>query len=351
MTAKTPRWLDLVAYLLGHHFPVTREQIFEKVAGYDGNAESARRKFERDKDELRALGIAIETVDLAPDSGDASQTGYVLKPASAYLPYFELADVNAPARPYPKVDRILLTRAELEILDRATRFLSEQGPTSLAEAAASARRKLAFDLPLEPASVDRILALPMAGHARNAFTALQESMIRRVAVSCSYFTMSRAAARERVIEPWGLLFQLSHWYLVGRARDRDEPRLFRVDRMRDVKPLTGEGSSFTVPDEFDVRAFAGRFPWEFGDSQPQQATVRFAWPESRQVINRGLGRIVDDRDEDGATLAFDLRDDEPFLRWLLSFGRRAEVLDPAALVESLDNLRADVAALYAERAP
>jgi predicted DNA-binding transcriptional regulator YafY len=351
MTAKTPRWLDLVAYLLGHHFPVTREQIFGKVAGYGGNAESARRKFERDKDELRALGIEIETVPLAPDAGDSSQSGYRLKPASAYLHYFELVGEPAQAHPYPNVGRILLTRPELELLDRATRFLADQGETPLAEAAASARRKLAFDLPLEPAAMERVLALPLADHVRSAFTVLQDAMRRQVTVSCRYFTMSRATASNRVIEPWGLLFQLSHWYLVGRARDRDEPRLFRVDRMRDVKALTGQDATFTVPDDFDVRSFAGRFPWEFGDAPPRQATVRFAWPESRQVINRGLGRVVEDRDEDGATLAFELRDDEPFLRWLLAFGRRAEVLSPSSLADALVDLRADVAALYAERAP
>ena len=51
---KPTRWLDLVAFLLDRRYPVTREQIFAKVGGYDGEPESARRKFERDKDELRA---------------------------------------------------------------------------------------------------------------------------------------------------------------------------------------------------------------------------------------------------------------------------------------------------------
>jgi predicted DNA-binding transcriptional regulator YafY len=351
MTAKTPRWLDLVAFLLQHRFPVTREQIFDKVEGYDGEKESARRKFERDKDELRALGIDIETVDMAPDSGDTTQAGYRLKAASTYLPYFELVDEPGGARPYPNVGQFLLTRVELELLDRATRFLADQGTTALSAAAASARRKLAFDLPLEPASVERALALPLTDHARTAFATLQDAMMKQVAIRCRYFTMSRAAASERVIEPWGLLFQLSHWYLVGRARDRGDPRLFRVDRMRDALPLTGPDAAFTVPDEFDVRAFTGRFPWEFGDAPAVDAIVRLAWPESREVINRGLGRVIEDRDEDGATLAFALRDDEPFLRWLLSFGRSVEVVEPSSLADALTNLRADVAALYAERAP
>src|SRR4051812_12022701 len=92
---KTARWLDLVAFLLHRRYPVTREQIFDSVAGYrpsgpvplsqlgEGtgervgpgakagpDAESARRKFERDKDELRALGIEIVSVDIKDAEGD-----------------------------------------------------------------------------------------------------------------------------------------------------------------------------------------------------------------------------------------------------------------------------------------
>ncbi|MHC4766976.1 MAG: helix-turn-helix transcriptional regulator, partial [Planctomycetota bacterium] len=81
--SKTARWLDLIAYLLQHRYPVTREQVFESVSGYldedsrdEATArESARRKFERDKDELRSLGISIETVELPQAAGDEPGQG------------------------------------------------------------------------------------------------------------------------------------------------------------------------------------------------------------------------------------------------------------------------------------
>jgi proteasome accessory factor B len=77
---KTSRWLDLVAFLLSHRFAVTRAQIFRQVGGYEGAEETARRKFERDKDELRALGVEIETVEIPGASSDEAGTGYRLKP-------------------------------------------------------------------------------------------------------------------------------------------------------------------------------------------------------------------------------------------------------------------------------
>ena len=69
--SKTERWLNLLAYLCDRRTPVTREQIFHKVGGYDGAEETGRRKFERDKDELRALGVEIETVPVAGMIGRA----------------------------------------------------------------------------------------------------------------------------------------------------------------------------------------------------------------------------------------------------------------------------------------
>lgn len=351
MTDKTSRWLDLVAFLLQHRFPVTREQIFHRVGGYDGAAETGRRKFERDKDELRALGVEIETVPLQGAAVDEAAMGYRLRPRQAYLPYLELVDEPAPERPYPGLDRIALTRDELEILDRATRALTQQGDTPFAAAAASARRKLAFDLPFTSESAQTVLALPIPEHARQALAILQDAVIERVAVSCRYFTMSRRTEAERHLEPWGLLFQWGRWYCVARARDREDPRLFRVDRMRGAKRLGGASPQFSVPDEFDVRTFFGRTPWEFGTGDVTKSLVRFAFPESRWVINRGVGRLVREEPDRSALIEFDVRDEDAFLRWLLSFGRQAAVEEPASFSDSLNALRADVAALYAGSAP
>ena len=343
---KTSRWLDLVAFLLGRFSGATREEIVNAVSGYSGDKETVRRKFERDKDELRSLGIEIETVEHRGSAGTDESTTYRLKPRQAYLPYLQLR--NEPSDSPYQLDRIVITRDELEVLDRATRALMEQKDTPFAESAASARRKLAFDLPFASSSIERILALPVPENARQALTVLQEAVIDRVAVSCRYFTMSRRAEAERELEPLGLLFQWGRWYCIARASDRDEPRMFRVDRMQDTKKLA---TGFKVPTGFNVREFAGRTPWEFGNGPTTRAVVRFSFPEARAVINQDVGTLVREEPGAGAEIAFDLRDEDAFLRWLLAFGRRAEIVEPKGLAGSLNELRADVASLYAESAP
>lgn len=344
---KPTRWLDLVAFLLDRRYPVTREQIFAKVGGYDGEPESARRKFERDKDELRALGIGIETAPMPGAAGDEPATGYRLRQRNAYLPYLELVDSPAPEHPYAGLDRLTLTKNELEILDRATRSLAALEGTPLAAAAASARRKLSFDLPFVAETMECVIGWPVPEHARQALAVLQESVIDRHAISCRYYTMSRRAESVRELEPWGLMFQWGRWYCVARARDRDDARVFRADRMRDVKRLTGPTAGFEVPDEFDMRQFVDLSPWEFGTGPVTKVQVAFSYPGSRWVTNRGLGRALSE-DRQDTIVEFDVRDNDAFLRWILSFGRKAQIIEPPMLRHSLEELRVDVAALYAE---
>jgi predicted DNA-binding transcriptional regulator YafY len=355
-SAKTARWLDLIAFLLQHRYPVVREELFRKVRGYlddpdaatERDRESARRKFERDKDELRTLGVEIETLDVPSPAGDEPNKAYRLRPGGFYLPYFELHPSQGPVeRPYRELRRIPLSRAELRTLDRATKRLAERTEFPLAGAAASLRRKLSFDLPLAEAEVERVLAEPLPPESHTALAALQEATAERRAVRCTYYSIGRDASSEREIEPWALFFDRSTWYCVGRARDRDALRVFRVDRMRDVQPLAGTGQTFAVPADFDVRRYLGRQPWDLSNDPPQRVRVRFGFPQSRWVLNEGRGTPVDPLLDDGsAILDFEVRERGAFLRWLLTFRKQAQILEPRDVADELEDMRRQVARLY-----
>ncbi len=356
---KTARWLDLIAFLLAHRLPVTREQIFEHVRGYlprveraresDSAADTARRTFERDKAELRALGIEIETIEITVAAGDEPNAGYRLRPRSFYLPYLELrGSGDRGARPYRDLRTLQVSRADLELLDRATARLAARTEFPLAAAARSARRKLEFDLPLPQAAVERALAAPPGGSAAQSLAVLQRAVAGRTAVSCRYYAIGRDAEEPREIEPYGLFFSWRRWYSVARARDRDALRVFRVDRMRDAKLVGGSRARFEVPKGFTVRAYVGRAPWELADVEPTMVRVRFAFPESRWIHARGAGTVVNPLlDDGGALLEFAVRDRPPFLRWLLTFRQQAEIVEPHDVRGELESLRNQVAALYA----
>ena len=57
---KSERLVNLVIALLATKKYLTKNQIFSAVPGYEGTPDSKDRMFERDKEDLRAIGINIE---------------------------------------------------------------------------------------------------------------------------------------------------------------------------------------------------------------------------------------------------------------------------------------------------
>ena len=343
--AKTARWLDLLAYLLHHRFPVSRAQIFGHVAGYrDQDEESARRKFERDKAELKELGIVIEST-VVKDADPPE--GYRLRAAQVYLPYVELAEEPAADRPYRDLPRLPLSRSELAILDRATRRLAEQGQEDWAELARSLRRKLEFDLPLESLGIGAVLGTPLDDASQRRLAALQGVVAAGRAVRCRRLRFGAAESEWLVLEPFGLLFQLGRWHCAGRVRG-ESLTVIPLEELGDIEPLDGPDAGFVVPEGFAVGDLVGQAPWEWGTEPAAAVWIRLEEPDARWAMNRKLGRVAMDRSDDrGVTFEMTVRDRPAFLRWALSLGARARVTAPASVARELEELRARVAALYA----
>jgi predicted DNA-binding transcriptional regulator YafY len=354
---KAGRWLNLLAYLVDHRAPVAREEIFTEVDDYkhdwktgdDTVRESVRRKFERDKRELKTLGIVIEP---GPDkiyspASDQDVDGYRLKASELYLPYLELSG-KAPAagRVYGSLPSLSLKPQEFLTLRRAAERVQALG-NSLGASAASAVRKLSFDIPqLDPGDSEVALAPGLGDKHHKIFDILRVGVETRRPVSCVYYTIGRDAESERTIEPYGLMLSWGTWYCVARAVEKEAIRVFRVSRMREARLLEQE-PQFVVPDDFSVKSYLDRAPWELSTDPPVRARVRIRFPHSRWVQSEGLGKVVEPIDEEGgALLEFSVRTVEPFLRWLLPFGSQVEVLEPSDIRERLAAERDRLRALY-----
>ena len=90
MSRKTERLVNLTIALLATKRYITKSEIFRTVDGYEGTAESKERMFERDKDDLRNLGIEIEVGSFDPLFED--EAGYRIKPDSYQ---FQLGEVTS----------------------------------------------------------------------------------------------------------------------------------------------------------------------------------------------------------------------------------------------------------------
>ena len=335
MSAKLQRWTDLLAALLRRQFPVTLEQLCAEVPDYArGTGETLRRKFERDKDELRAFGIPIETV--RNSSGEL--LGYRLRPADFYLPYLATAGAPAPRKVNRDRFRALPTLTfepeELFTLAQAANRAEAAGLGSLADHIRSARRKLAADLPMDAvAGADPEHLVPPRTRADSAvFDAVDDALRRRKRITFEYYAIGADTTSSRTVDPFGLFFLGQHWYLAGREPGGDVVKNFRLSRVSRVqingqKPDTPD---FTLPEDFQLRDHArSRQAWELGDGDEVTAEIVFARDHGGASAAAQLGQPVPDHP---SHRRFRVRRMDPFVRWLLSLGGAARPISPPELV-------------------
>lgn len=368
---KTQRWLDLIAFLAARRTPAAFEEVMEGVPPYaadfrdadDTALASLRRKFERDKDELRGLGIPIETVEYRINYGREQIQGYRLRSHDFYLPYLRLIADDASVRatgPHTFELRRDEARAAVDALHR----VAELPGSPLRREARSAMRKLTFDLgphlaadgPTDPSAPDpvRFLAPPGSEDLSEALRRLSDGLVRRKRVTFRYRAIRRDEASDRRVHPYGLLFQHSHWYLIGDDLDREAVRVFRLGRMEAPEVNTSKPGSpdYQVPDDFSLHDYAGRPPWALAGSEdePVEVTVRFDFPRSLWAHRNRHGELIGEADDGSQIRRFPVQDTGPFLRWVLTLGGEARIESPEEMRQELGDLAARIGTVHGGKA-
>lgn len=390
---KLQRWVDLLAALLVRQTPANFETLAPDVPGYDlagGQRESVMRTFERDKDELRRFGVPIETVI----DSEGELEGYRLARKKFYLPFLMVAARErqpAPRRPpapygYRMLETLAFEPEELEAIAAAATRVRMLGDPLLASEAEAAIRKLALDLPLGAVveadaapftGADAMTARPMVAEAVGpppaeapaammrsirdiivpprrtpepaVFERLSDALSRRKRIEFVYYTMGRGEHAPRTVEPYGVFFVSSHWYLAGRDIERDAVRNFRLSRISQVTVNSKRSQSpdYEIPATFVLRDHAqAREPWEIGDGDAREAVVGFVASTGATEAARRLGHPVPGMD---GRRRYEVRRVDAFARWLLSFGGDARPVSPPDLVASYERLVSATLARYEPR--
>ncbi|MCL7958450.1 MAG: WYL domain-containing protein [marine benthic group bacterium] len=363
---KAQRWLDVIAYLVGRRIPATVDEIMEAVPAYAGrwgsenarDRDTVRRMFERDKDELREAGIPIQSEDYWVNHGATRLDGYSLRKKNFQLPYLRIVaeaqggTTPESGDPAPRGARTIELHArESRTAFRALESVAELPGFPLRQEARSTWRKLSFDL-APPPDRPAVLYADRAGseEVTTRTRVLTDALADRKLVSFTYHGIYRGTPTNRRVRPYGLLFQLGHWYLIGHDEAREELRVFRLDRMEDLVPNSSSPHTpdFEIPEDFTLDAFRDRRAWELGSSDDDQlvARVQFEFPRSLWAERRGYGRFVLHGDDGGSVREFEVRQVDPFLRWILSLRGEARIAGPPELVKRLDGLAREALAAY-----
>lgn len=306
------RLINLIAALLDAPRPMTAEEIREQIAGYDQtDKENFRRTFERDKKELRDLGIPIETVETSAWGDDPE--GYIIPKDKYYMPEIDLDDDELAAL------RIVADVA-LGAGDQARagfRKLSSDQETS------------AWNAPHLVWGADVAAEQPLLGP-------LFAALVDRSPVSFGYVTGDGSRSR-RHVEPYSLVHRRGHWYLIGRDVDRDAPRSFKVSRIERVQ--RGDGS-YEIPGDFDLDAHTALEPWEVGDAEPIAVEMRFSGPVAWWPQQNMQFADTTTNDDGSVDVSLKVAKLDALISWAVGFAPHVEIVAPP---EAQERLRAHLA--------
>ncbi|MBC2638304.1 MULTISPECIES: YafY family protein [unclassified Rhodococcus (in: high G+C Gram-positive bacteria)] len=310
-TSKIERLMNLVICLLSTRQFLTAEKIRESVAGYADSAsdEAFSRMFERDKNELRDLGVPLET-------GQASRFSTV-----------EGYRINRNAYELPDID---LSQEESAAVAVAVQLWESPELTSAAQGALLKLRAAGVQVDPDSAATP-ITAVP--ARTRGSEPALGKLLAAVDAGRAVHFPHRGALNEpyiERTVEPWGVVTAHGRWYLVGHDVDRGAVRTFRLSRIGDDVREFGPSGAVHKPAGVDLREIVDRVT---GSGEVTgTATVWVAEGRAQELRRLGTATGVKQVNErSGTVLEIPVRSRDWIARLVAGHGADALVLDPPEL--------------------
>ena len=301
-TSKTPsrinaaeRMLNLLALLSARTQPITLKQIrAELLNQYSEDNNAARAQFERDKSDLRALGIPIEGTVLG--GAQAGETAYSVNRNS-----YELSDMG-------------FTTDELQALQMAA---------SIVHLGAQEGEQALWKLGAERVN-PKIGPRASIGFSDPHLDTILEAISVRAPLTFMY------KGEHRTVDTYGMLARRGFWYLIGFDHLRKAQRVFRVDRI-ESSVKKGKSGSYTIPKNLNI---ANAVPTDrqmmaSGDYEHATAHVRVDASLVRTVA-REFGDTAKVRDESDGSAVFEIpcSNGYGFRLWLFAMVDKAEVVAP-----------------------
>lgn len=300
------RLLNLIIALTHARVRMTRAQIRRSVVGYEStdaglSPEEAKRReaafermFERDKDELRRMGIPLQTV-VDPTHGD--EIGYKIDASDAAMPDIDFSPAEAAA----------LTLAAEYWQGAMLGADAHQGLTKIASATQS--------VPRSPLTLGA-----RTSAASDATAVVVDARARRMAVQFEYTSDSSGTAT-RTVEPWQLLLRGSAEYLYGFDRDKGEARTFRLQRIHGAMRAVGSEGSYEIPRPLPGPEWGPR-----GAARSARVGLR---PETGHALRQGGTVVGVEGDWDLVDVTY--RYSDGLRDMVLGLGGMAKVVSPAEI--------------------
>jgi len=250
---KSERLINLTMALLASRRFLTKAEIFRSVEGYAGSPETMERMFERDKNDLRDLGLEIEVGSEDPLFED--EAGYRINPKRYSLDIGEL-------------DQTELALLSLAANQWQNSLLSKSGQRAI-------RKFESIEGVQEPVS----LALPFVKSEIPAehFALLWDAVESRKEVTFTYHSLQ---STERRIAPYGLGLHQGFWYLIGLDLDKSEIRNFKIVRIDSDLSVGKKAGIFDRPTDFSLSVYFDR---RDGENEGEDAVLNIRVGKAQEI--------------------------------------------------------------------
>ena len=332
---KRERLMNLVAALLAAEAPLPFRKIAGHVVGYDDPAgiEALEKRFDRDKAELRRLGIPVEY----RGSEGAGPGGYVIPQDRVFQ------------------QKVSFTPSEAVLLSIAGRVgASATGGGPLEEALKSALRKLAVDLDGFDPSADMtgvtvLRARTGDPRALENVSTLSQAVTGSRRVRFSYQSVRSGEVLVRTLDPYGLGLMRGAWYLAGHCHLRQAVRVFKVARIRGKVELLGDEDGrrmFEVPEDFRLEDHLDPEIWRVGEGHPVKVTLH-AEPDLPPSLLPSQARVVATGPA-GTIIEVEVRRPEALVSWVLAHSGKVVVVAPDEVRNAVAEAARTLGRIYRE---
>lgn len=301
MSRKSERLVNLVIALLATKRYLTKSEIFRTIEGYEGSSESMERMFERDKDELRALGIEIEVSALDPLFDD--EIGYRIRFENYVM------------------DHSGFTTNEIAYMSLAAQVWKEE---ALSEIAQHAMRKLAgLASPIDISEIPAIA--PVLINAPKFLNEIIDCISKRRTIEFVYLD-SEMKTQSRQVNVYSYFSFKGSWYFSGLDVRKMEIRTFKCDRIVGDVSVSKGSKMHEIPEEY--------IPSTESEENAYELTAQLLVRKGRgsQLRNRA-SKIVTAEDFDAVDVPYSSENE--LLSLVLWHLDDVQVLAPSALRDSV----------------